>query len=150
MHSGSPLSPRLHSILRKTGGIIVSLSPLAVWMTWQTLPSLALLAPLAVVGLLAAAALACKRSLRKELSPVLPAIRFTLAAGLAFTAAALASVSLFIYLPMELADMGFMPPSLLIPLIQTNLLVHLGALGLLTLAAAYSCLRCVISRGITV
>lgn len=144
MHSGSPLSPRLHSILRKTGGIIVSLSPLAVWMTWQTLPSLALLAPLA------AAALACKRSLRKELSPVLPAIRFTLAAGLAFTAAALASVSLFIYLPMELTDMGLMPPSLLIPLIQTNLLIHLGALGLLTLAAAYSCLRCVISRGITV
>lgn len=43
--------------------------------------------------------------------------------------------------------MGKLPHSFLVPLIQGNLLVHLASLALLTLAAAYSCMRCMGKHG---
>lgn len=127
--------------------MLISVSPLAVWMKWQTLPSTALLAPLAVIALVACAAPFCKSSVRGMLEPLLPPIRFTLGAALAFTAICLASQNLFIFLPEMLAAMGKLPHSFLVPLIQGNLLVHLASLALLTLAAAYSCTLCVGKRG---
>lgn len=134
-------SAALPALFTKSAGILISVSPLAVWMKWKILPSAALLAPLAVIGLVACSAPFCKRSVRDMLESLLPSIRFTLGAALVFTAICLASQNFFIFLPEALAAMGKLPHSFLVPLIQGNLLVHLASLALLTLAAAYSCMR---------
>lgn len=140
-------SAGLPALFTKSAGLLISASPLAVWMKWQTLPSAALLSPLAVIGLAACAAPFCKRSVRDMLEPLLPSIRFTVSAALVFTAICLVSQNLFIFLPDVLAAMGKLPHSFLVPLIQGNLLVHLAALALLTLAAAYSSILCMGKHG---
>ena len=147
MHPAPSSSAALPALFTKSAGMRTSVSPLAAWMKWQTLPSAALLAPLAVIGLLACAAPFCKRSARGMLEPLLPPIRFSLGAALAFTAICLASQNLFIFLPEALAAMGKLPHTFLVPLIQGNLLVPQASLALLTLAAAYSCMLCLGKRG---
>lgn len=83
-----------------------------------------------------------EKNVRKTFRPILPAIRLTLAAGLAFTAATLIFQVLFNWLPQVLAGTAAMPPAWLIPLGHLNLLAHFCSLLLLTMAAAYACLLC--------
>lgn len=135
-------APPQRGLLVKSAGILTAVSPLCAWKYWNSLPSAALLAPLLLTGLLAGTAWAMRKNVRETLLPVLPAVRCTLAAGLAFTAVLLLSRSAFAWLPEVLAGMGLMPLAWVIPLGHLNLLISFCALFLLTLEAAYACLLC--------
>lgn len=140
-HAAASAPPR-RGLLVKSAGILVAVSPLCAWKYWNSLPSAALLAPLLLTALLAGTIWAMRKNVRETLHPVLPAVRCTLAAGLAFTAVTLLSQSAFTWLPEVLGGMGLMPLAWIIPLGHLNLLISFCALFLLTLAAAYACLLC--------
>lgn len=139
--AAAPATPR-RGLLVRSAGILVAVSSLCAWSYWNSLPSLALLAPLFLTVLIAGTARAMKKNVRDTLRPVLPAVRLTLAAGLAFTAVTLLSQAAFTWLPQVLAGTAIMPPAWIIPLGHLNLLVTFCALLLLTMAAAYACLLC--------
>lgn len=139
--AAAPATPR-RGLLVRSAGILVAVSSLCAWSYWNSLPSLALLAPLFLTVLIAGTARAMKKNVRGTLRPVLPAVRLTLAAGLAFTAVTLLSQATFTWLPQVLAGTAILPPSWIIPLGHLNLLVTFCALLLLTMAAAYACLLC--------
>lgn len=141
-------APPQRGLLVKSAAILVAVSPLCAWKYWNSLPSAALLAPLLFTALLAGTIRAMRKNVRETLRPVLPAVRLTLAAGLAFTAVILLSQSAFTWLPEVLAGMGLMPTAWIIPLGHLNLLIFFCALFLLTLAAAYACLLCTGKGGI--
>lgn len=140
-HAAASAPPR-RGLLVKSAGILVAVSPLCAWKYWNSLPSAALLVPLLLTALLAGTIWAMRKNVRETLHPVLPAVRCTLAAGLAFTAITLLSQSAFTWLPEVLGGMGLMPLAWIIPLGHLNLLISFCALFLLTLAAAYACLLC--------
>lgn len=140
-HAAASAPPR-RDLLVKSAGILVAVSSLCAWKYWNSLPSAALLAPLLLTALLAGTIWAMRKNVRETLHPVLPAVRCTLAAGLAFTAITLLSQSAFTWLPEVLGGMGLMPLAWIIPLGHLNLLISFCALFLLTLAAAYACLLC--------
>lgn len=142
MDHATASAPPHGGLLVKSAGILVAVSPLCAWKYVNYVPSAALLAPLLLTALAAGTAWAMKKNVRETLLPVLPAVRFTLAAGLAFTAAILLSLAFFTWLPQVMAGMGLMPPSWIIPLGHLHLLISLSALLLLTLAAAYACFLC--------
>ncbi len=126
----------------KIVGMLLSVSPLCAWNFWNSCPSSALLAPLFLATALAGTARVMKKNVRKTFLPILLAIRLTLAAGLAFTAATLIFQVFFNWLPQMLAGTATIPPAWLIPLGHLNLLAHFCSLLLLTMAAAYACLLC--------
>lgn len=140
-HIAAPAPPH-RGLPVKTAGMLLAVSPLCAWNFWDSFPSSALLAPLFFAAALIGAARAMKKNVRKTFRPILPAIRLTLAAGLAFTAATLIFQVLFNWLPQVLAGTAAMPPAWLIPLGHLNLLAHFCSLLLLTMAAAYACLLC--------
>lgn len=140
-HAAASAPPR-RGLLVESAGILVAVSPLCAWKYWNSLPSAALLAPLLLTALLTGTIWAMRKNVRETLRPVLPAVRCTLAAGLAFTAVTLLSQSAFTWLPEVLGGMGLMPLAWIIPLGHLNLLISFCALFLLTLAAAYACLLC--------
>ncbi|MCD8272020.1 hypothetical protein [Akkermansia sp.] len=141
-HDAAPAPPH-RGLLIKSAGLLVAVSPLCTWLLRDTLPSTALLLPLFLVSVFAGTAWAMKKNIRKTFFPVLPAVRFTLAAGMAFTAVSLFSQAAFIWFPQILAGTAVMPHAWLIPLGHLNLLASLSSLLLLTLAAAYACLLCI-------
>lgn len=148
MNHAAASAPPHRGLLVKSAGILAAASPLCAWSYWNSLPSAALLAPLFFTALLAGTIRAMGKNVRETLGPVLPAVRLSLAAGLAFTAVLLLSQSAFAWLPEVLAGMGLMPPAWIIPLGHLNLLVSFCALLLLTLAAAWACLLCMEKGGI--
>lgn len=89
-----------------------------------------------------------EKNVRETFRPVLPAVRLTLAAGLAFTLITQLSQAALNWLPQVLAGTAIMPPAWIIPLGHLNLLVTFCALLLLTMAAACACLLCIGKRGI--
>lgn len=135
-------APSYRNLPVKIAGMLLAISPLCVWNFWKTFPSSALLAPLLLAAALAGTARAMKKNVRETFLPIFPAIRLTLAAGLAFTAADLGFQALFNWLPQALVGTATMPPAWLIPLGHLNLLAHFCSLLLLTMAAAYACLLC--------
>lgn len=147
-HAAASAPPQRGLLLVKSAGILVAATPLCAWKYWNSIPSAALLAPLFFTALLAGTIWAMKKNVRETLRPVLPALRLTLVAGLAFTAVILLSQSAFTWLPEVLAGTGLMPPAWIIPLGHLNLLVSLCALLLLTLATACACLLCTGKGGI--
>lgn len=88
-----------------------------------------------------------EKNVRETFRPVLPAVRLTLAAGLAFTLITQLSQAALNWLPQVLAGTAIMPPAWIIPLGHLNLLVTFCALLLLTMAAACACLLCIGKRG---
>ena len=145
-HAASPAPPQ-RGILIHSAGLLVAVSPLCAWKYWNSIPSVALLLPLLLAALIAGMAWAMKKNVRETLHPVLPAVRFTLAAGLAFTAVTLLSEAAFTWLPQILAGMALMPPAWIIPLGHLHLLLSFCTLLLLTMATAYACLLCTGKRG---
>lgn len=142
MNPAVPSSPPHENRLITCTGILISAAPLAVWACWQKMPSMALLAPLLLLGLAAGTILALKKNVRRSLLPILPAIRFTLAAAAIFTAVCLFSLVFLSCLPSLLAAMGQLPSAWIIPLGHLNLLIQTCALLLLSMAAACACLPC--------
>ena len=116
-HDAAPAPPH-RGLLIKSVGLLVAVSPLCAWPLRDILPSAALLAPLFLASVFAGTAWAMKKNIHETFLPVLPAVRVTLAAGIAFTA-------------------------VIIPLGHLNLLVILCSFLLLTLAASYACLLCI-------
>lgn len=143
--AAAPAPPR-RGFLIKSAGFLVSASPLCAWNCWNTLPSAALLAPLLLAALFAGTVRAMKKNVHETFLPVLPAVRLTLAAGLAFTAVTLFSQAALNWLPQALAGTAIMPPAWIIPLGHLNLLVTFCALLLLGMAAACACLLCIGKR----
>ena len=146
MHPAPSSSAALPALFTKSAGMLISVSPLAAWMKWQTLPSAALLAPLAVIGLLACAALFCKRLHAACWSPSFrpSASRWGRpwpSRPFAWPPRIFSSSFPRRWRPWKTS--AHFPR----PLIQGNLLVHLASLALLTLAAAYSCMLCLGKRG---
>lgn len=147
MNPASPASSPHENRLISCAGILISSAPLAVWACWQKMPSIAFLAPLLLLGLTAGAILGLKKNVRRTLFPILPSIRFTLAASAIFTAVCLFSLIVFSCLPNLLAASGLMPFSWIIPLGRLNLLIQMCSLLLLSIAAAYACLLCTGKEG---
>lgn len=141
-HDAAPAPPH-RGLLIKSAGLLVAVSPLCAWPLRDILPSVALLAPLFLASVFAGTAWAMKKNIHETFLPVLPAVRVTLAAGMAFTAVILFSQAAFIWLPLVLAGTAAIPHAWLIPLGNLNLLVILCSLLLLTLAASYACLLCI-------
>ncbi|WP_455563816.1 hypothetical protein [Akkermansia massiliensis] len=146
-HAAAPAPPH-RGLLIKSAGLLVAISPLCAWNYWNSIPSAALLAPLLLASLFAGTAWAMNKNVRETFHPVLPAVRLTLAAGLAFTLITLFSQAALNWLPQVLAGTAVMPPAWIIPLGHLNLLVTFCALLLLTMAAAYACLLCTVKLGI--
>ena len=145
-HAAAPASPH-RGLLIKIAGLLVAVSPLCAWNYWNSIPSTALLTPLLLAALFAGTAWAMKKNVRETFRPVLPAVRLTLAAGLAFTLITQLSQAALNWLPQVLAGTAIMPPAWIIPLGHLNLLVTFCALLLLTMAAAWACLLCIGKRG---